>query len=1665
MSTRIRITIAFLLVGISWGYQLKAQDVVPSMGKEFWLGFMKNYQGPFPQSLDVFISSYTNTSGTISISDGSWSSSFTISANVTTTVTVPLSAMHQNSGVVENKGILIETADTVAVFAINFEQYSADGSGIYPTQSLGTEYRIFAYPGIDYAGLTSELLIVATEDGTELEIIPSTNTLNGPAAGVPLVIQLDAGESYQLQATTWQGDLTGTTIKGTEASGSCRPFAVFSGSVCTNIPGSCTACDHIFSQNLPSNVWGSTYHSVPFSSQTSYTYRILADTDNTVVTLNGANPVTLNAGQFVEVNSETAAICFEGNQPFGVAQYMEGASCSVTGDPALLILNAVEQKIDNITFATVVSTVIDSHFLNIIVDAADAGQVYLDGNLIAQNQFNAFTGCPSSVYATLPIPQGSHNLSCSGGLTGYVYGTGSYESYAYSVGSFTPVPPINLDSVYCGLDANGNITLAIPEPLFNPYWTTLDDPNTILHNGATYTFMPTSSNIYVVTGSELASGCEEEFLISVELDDPLELTVTASSSQVCAYTEVQLGVTAEPPGTYTYTWSPGATLNDASIASPIATPGNTTQYSVLVSTLTGCAVAVDSVLVNVTNGNVLSYDAVSSTPGLCLGDSAQLEVVVNQLIAEDAFLFGTGALWQNVVNGSVNDLCGSVTGNALYFNGTGNRYAQTVALDVTAGGTIQFALKVANGTAPCADAAFGQNILLEYSTNGGGAWTLIQTYFESQYPDFTMVNAAIPAGAQTANTMFRWSQPVNGGAGQSNWMLDDVAIGIIGTAGLDFAWTPASELSDPLAADPMAYPVASGWYAVDIVDQNSGCSYTDSVHIEVGEPFSIDVPADTTICDLAGIQLYALPSSGTNHTWAWTPNNGTLTSTVIQSPVATPSQTTTYGVTVVTGQGCVASEEVTIIVNQLIGMNITTPDDDLCLGESTTLNTSIIGNAGDLVFTWSPVTGLSDPGILDPVAEPAVTTNYILTAVDTVSGCQLIDSILITVSSAYDITVTNDTAMCNSVGFQLFVSHNVPNGSISWSPPAYLDDPTSANPTITWPNDTEYIVEVTDAIGCAARDTVTITVAFSDMVFYPDSSLCQGDEMVIDAGFPGSSYEWSTGATTQSITVDAAGDYSVILTDDDGCQTTFTTAITVDPLPVVDLGPDQGLCIGENSTLNSGSPGPTFLWSTQATSATITVNSNGNYWLQVTDANYCVNSDTVEVIFTPLPTQQLSDVTICVSETVTLDAGNPGCLYEWSTGETTQTIDVTNTSGLYSVIISTTGNCTTNDEAQITFIEFPIVDIGPDSALCDGESITLDASSPSATGHLWSTGETTSAITLTASHNAWVEVTNGYCTTLDSAAIVFNPLPELLLQDTTVCVSETIVLDAGNDGSSYIWSNGETSRTITLIDASGTYEVIITSPENCTLTDEATVVFIPFPIVDLGPDTILCDTEVMILNAANPGASITWSNGSNEQIAEFMVTHSAWVDVFNGHCTTRDSVEILFNPLPLEIVKYHVLCLSNPPYELILDAQNPGCSYHWVTGSPDQSIIVREYGLYSVLITTPENCSLEQRILVEEYCPPEIYLPNSFTPDGDGINDHFGPAGHNVAKVELLIFDRWGELIFQGADGGSFWDGTAGGVQVQDGVYVWKMKYRFITDVQGQIGPELENIGHVTVVR
>jgi gliding motility-associated-like protein len=1645
-----------VLLGLALG-AVGAQNNLPTRGKKFWAGFMQNGFGA--QALRVHIVSTNATTGTVSMPLAGWTQNFAVAANSSTVIVVPAAAENTGSGTISNKGVLIESNDSVNVFISSFQNFTHDLSQLLPETSIGDRYRVDSYHGIpNFNNLhKSELLVVATQDGTQVKITPHVATASGQPAGIPFTVDLNAGQTYQIQAVSDALDLTGTLVEATENSGSCRPFVVFGGSMCATLPGSCSACDHIFEQILPLPAWGMRYFTAPINGVNSYTYRILANENNTSVTIGANAPIVLNAGQKHEVNGATVPVCIQANKPVSVAQLLEGVVCAGSGDPSMVILSPHDRLTQRAAFTTLISPQLSQHSIGIICPPASVGQITLDGSVISAASFQPYSNCNDRVHAKVTVAPGYHQVVGPNGFQLYMFGIGAGESYAASVNDIRAIA-IPQDSTICGA---GPVTLVAPVVLTGIQWTAASDPSVILDTTNTYSFTPSATDSYTVSGIQPITGCPYSFTynVGVPLAVPsLPVANGSSSATICQYEQVQLGLVPSPdPDWFDVQWWPAESLSDPNSPAPIASPQSTTWYKVEVTSPTGCGSMLDSVLVQVSPGQILDLSTAAVPAQVCSGSSTTLSSQTLRVIASDRFN-GPVAPFLTVQGGTVSNSCGSVDGNALYFNGAGQRSVQTGNLNTSTGGRIRFHLKIANGTAPCDDADPGENVILEYSTSNGFSWNAIQTFNENAYPSLAQVDLAIPAAAQNNNTMFRIRQVLHSGSGQDNWLIDDLIIARIDNLYAAYQWSPS--VASPSSASTSAIPQQSGWYVLTATDPSAGCAYSDSVYVTVVPSISLQVTPDTVLCAVSGIQLNATPVPNIPVTYSWSPN-GSLNNAAIADPLATPQTTTAYSVTATTAAGCTATEQVTITVGQLLDLAINASDLQICQGQQVQLN-AVASGANGLQYSWSNASTLNSSTSASPIATPTQTTTYMCTVTDPVSGCSLSESITINVTTGYMANAGSDVTLCSALGHQLNVQHNVPNAIYQWSPAANLNNSNIQAPTVLADASETYTVVVTDQNGCSVTDQIVITKVYQNVPGTIAATSCADAPPILNAPANAASYSWSTGQTTSSITPAASGNYTLTMTSSQGCQAVTTFNVTLHALPIVDLGADVSLCGATDHVLNAGNAGSSFNWSTGAQSQSITVTTSGSYSVAVTNANGCSASDAVNVSFNAMPQDMLQDVTTCVSDPPVLDAGNPGCTYSWNTGAQTSSITAS-TSGTYSVTITTAQNCSATFDAMVQLMPLVTIDLGNDTSICEGNAIVLQAGGIDLS-YEWTNQATSTSIVVNASGVYGVTASNGYCSAYDDIAITVTPAPIDVLNDVTVCEGTPVTLDAGNDGSTFQWSTGSVTSS-TDVTASGNYSVVVTNASECSRTMDANVVFVAPPVVELGADTVLCEGDQLIISAAQPQCMYQWNTGATTSAIGVTLEGSYSVVVSNGYCQVNDLINIYFNPRPLPLTSVSVqACLEEEPRYVELDAENNGSQYLWSTGEVSQIIRAQATGTYTVEITNNFGCSRTASIEVIEYCPSTIFAPNTFTPNTDGLNDLFMPVGRNIEKIQFAVFDRWGIMIYYTEDLAKGWDGTYMGENVPDDTYVWKLNYR-TKEENGQLSMEQEMIGHVQVLR
>ncbi len=325
-----------------------------------------------------------------------------------------------------------------------------------------------------------------------------------------------------------------------------------------------------------------------------------------------------------------------------------------------------------------------------------------------------------------------------------------------------------------------------------------------------------------------------------------------------------------------------------------------------------------------------------------------------------------------------------------------------------------------------------------------------------------------------------------------------------------------------------------------------------------------------------------------------------------------------------------------------------------------------------------------------------------------------------------------------------------------------------------------------------------------------DTSVCASVSSITISGPTGySSYAWSTGSTTPSITVAASGNYINYAVS--GCNTHIDTfSISVYPLPAVSLGNDTVFCSGNAFVLSSLQPdGSIYIWNTGVTTPSISVTATGVYWLDVTNIYGCSATDTINITVVATPVVNLGpDVTACVGTTVLLQSLDTyiSPSYFWSTGSVSASIEPTLTNNYWLRV--TISGCIGTDTVNVTFNPIPIVSLGNDTSICAGDSIVL--SSPESVGSfLWNTGSQSKYLTVSKQGTFILTVTEEGCISSDTIQVNQYTTPLLNLgPDITLCVGQIVMLSSGTIPA--LWNNGVIDTGIEVIE-SGRYWASITN--------------------------------------------------------------------------------------------------------------------------------------------------------------------------------------------------------------------------------------------------------------
>ena len=1088
------------------------------------------------------------------------------------------------------------------------------------------------------------------------------------------------------------------------------------------------------------------------------------------------------------------------------------------------------------------------------------------GNIIYSNPGDFNTPAGSDMVVNWPTP-GLKTVT----LTINYDGCFVTDTMTIDIGAYMAIASPDT-SICLGNSANLNVTAGATYQ-WSPAGS-LDDA-TIQNPVAT----PTTTTTYSVTVTD-ANGCSgvDETTVTVNNISP---TITANPT-ICLGESVTLNAT----GGITYAWSPSIYLDNPNVSNPVATPLVTTTYTVTVTDANNCSAQLPVAVfvsdnpvvgagndVNICSGDNASLSATGAysyvwTPNMNLSNPNIANPIATPTVTTTYYVTGTDSngcsaidsVIVNVFDGqlvsTIEDviLCGdqdmasvSIVASDNITNYTITSNTGSFMNDVSSGGTLTF-----DATAT----GFPSDFYIELTTTGD--CIVRDTFTITKNPLLTADFAVQSPICIGENININYT----GGGGATsflNWNLDGA-----------FIVNSSNAVGSPAFSDLVVQWSTGGTKTLVLSVEEFGCTVLDTVMIEVGD-VTANVTPNSDICMGDSIQLVA--TGGV--TYQWSPVTG-LSDPNIANPIASPTSSTFYSVTVSDAQGC--SDEISTVVTILFMGSTVIADQTICEGESVELFAT-----GGTNYQWSPATGLNDPTISNPIASPTVTTTYDVIVTDD-NNCSSNETVTVFVNPAPAAYAGLDTDLCIGEKLTLNASGGV---SYSWSPAASLSGANTASPIASPSVTTTYTVTVTDALGCTATDDVT--------VFIKDGYLLQPiQDITLCDDVTTANVTVAISDTIQSYTIAGTGNYNNDITNFNFLS--FDAILVAYPSDFyIEMITDGGCIVRDTFVLNKNQN----LTANFTVASPVCVGENINI-------NYAGGATVNSFLTWDID----GGAYVSQSPATATDPAGSDIVVNWATGGTKQVILTIQEAG-----------CTIADTMNIVVGDV-MASVTPNSTICPGDAIQLVASggvsyqwnpsdglsNPNIANPMASPATSTFyTVTVTDDQGCFAEV---------STVVTLHFTNTSIIEDQTICEGESVGLFA-TGGTTYLWSpaigldNPNSSTPNASPTTTTTYTVTITDTNNCELTEEVTVFVNPAPNADAGPDVDLCIGKKITLNATG-GVSYNWSpasslSGANtaSPIASPLVTTTYTVTVTDAiGCTATDFITVyihdgyLLQPIP-----------------------------------------------------------------------------------------------------------------------------------------------------------------------
>ena len=829
------------------------------------------------------------------------------------------------------------------------------------------------------------------------------------------------------------------------------------------------------------------------------------------------------------------------------------------------------------------------------------------------------------------------------------------------------------------------------------------------------------------------------------------------------------------------------------------------------------------------------------------------------------------------------------------------------------------------------------------------------------------------------------------------------------TAGgaVTYTWSPATGLSSVNGASVAASPTASTVYTVTGTD-GSGCTSSATVQVTVGSGPVLSVSPNATVCPAASTTLTA--SGALSYTWS---PAATLSSANGASVTASPAATTVYTVSGTDAGGCIGTTSVQVAVGSNPVLTVS-PNATVCPAGSATLTAS-----GAVSYTWAPAATLSSANGATVTASPAATTIYTLSGTNA-GGCTGTNTVQVSLAANPVLSGSPNATICASTNTILTVAGAV---SYTWSPAGSLSAANGATVTATPAASTVYTITGTNAAGCTGTYTISVSVVNNPTLSAVGGSLCASSSASLTAS-GATSYTWSPAGS-----LNTANGASVIATP--SVTTTYTvtgltgacTGSAVVTASVIVVNPtvtasSNTYCIGGTGVTLTGTGASTYSWSppfglSSTSGATVSASPTVTTTYTVTGTTgACTGSQTISITVAPVASLSIvsSGTLICPNSSGTTLTASGASTYTWLPGaQTTSTLQANpSTTTTYTVAGQSAAGCATFP-AIITVSVSPAINAtvsASSPSVCLTKTVAISvAPTGGAYTYTWLPGSAIQgsnsgssiiakpASTVTVIYT--VTISNGFCKETNTVSLqVFDCVPPVssftTLTNDSICTKGCVSFTATSTGIQpfmYQWLfPGGTPPTsnnpdpIVCYSSSGTYPVSLITGNafgNDTVVMTNYIHVVDTPSVRAYGDTLLSVGQTAPISVTGNATSYYWTP-DNGSIA----------------CATCTNTVVQ----PTVTTKYMVTA-SNSPY-----------------------------------------CKRRDSVLVKvDFVCGDFFIPNVFSPNGDGLNDNVNIHGFCIATFNLRIFNRWGELVFQTTDKTLGWDGSFRGKPMDTGVFVYSV--------------------------